>query len=114
MSAGKLHPIFEAALAPFTTALRTEPTPLSEELLDAVDGAEETRGRDSRLQRWAGMALRLELAQAERDEMAGALRDIIFGMQMQIDSGVWSGATLGLIKEVKRVATAGLREGSVS
>jgi hypothetical protein len=50
----------------------------------------------------------------ERDEMAGALRDIAFGMQMQLDSGVWSGAALGLIKEIKRVAEAGLREGSVS
>lgn len=114
MNSGKLHPIFEAALAPFTAGLRAEPTPLSEELLDAIDGAEETRGRDSRLQRWAGMALRLEAAQTERDEMAGALKDIAFGAQMLIDSGVWSGAALGYIKEVKRVAQAGLREGSVS
>lgn len=110
----KLHPIFEAALAPFTAALRAEPTPLSEELLDAVDGYEETQGRDSRLQRWAGMALRLESAQAERDQMAGAIRDLILGAKIHLDTGLWDGAALAYIKAVKQVAESGLREESVS
>lgn len=36
---------------------------LSEELLDHIDGAEESRGADSRLTRWAEMAEELETAQ---------------------------------------------------
>lgn len=36
---------------------------LSEELLDHIDGAEESRGHDSRLTRWAEMAKSLEDAQ---------------------------------------------------
>lgn len=50
----------------------------------------------------------------ERDAMAGALRDLAFGAQIMLDSGVWSGAALAYIKQVKRVAQAGLCEGSVS
>jgi hypothetical protein len=46
----------------------------------------------------------------QRDVAVGALRDIHFGAQMQLDSGVWTGAALGLIKEFKRVALAALRE----
>lgn len=46
----------------------------------------------------------------QRDVAVGALRDIHFGAQMQLDSGVWSGAALGLIKEFKRVALAALQE----
>jgi hypothetical protein len=48
-----------------------------------------------------------------RDQRAiavGALRDIHLGAQMQLDSVVWTGAALGLIKEFKRVALAALRE----
>jgi hypothetical protein len=33
---------------------------LSEELLDDIDGSEESTGRDSRLTRWADMAAKLE------------------------------------------------------
>lgn len=46
----------------------------------------------------------------QRDVAVGALRDIHFGAQMLVDSGVWSGAALGYIKEVKRVALAALQE----
>jgi hypothetical protein len=110
---GNLHPIFEAALWPFTRALH-DPLPLSAQLSDAIDGAEETRGRDSRLQAWAVAARKLEVAQGERDAMAGALRDLILGAQIHIDTGLWDGAALAYIKAVKQVAENGLREGSVS
>lgn len=39
---------------------------LSDELLDDIDGAEETQGRDSRLTRWAEMAQGLEDRQLPR------------------------------------------------
>jgi hypothetical protein len=110
MSNPNLHPIFEAILAPFAPRELT----LSDELLDAIDGYEETRGRDSRLQAWAVAARKLEVAQGERDAMAATLKDIAMGMQLSLDSGVWSGAARDLIKEVLRVAKGGLKEGSVS
>lgn len=37
-------------------------TPLSEDLLDAIDGATESRGRDSQITEWAGRARELERA----------------------------------------------------
>lgn len=49
----------------------------------------------------------------QRDIAVGALRDIHRGAQMLLDSGVWSGAALGYIKEVKRVALAALQESDV-
>jgi hypothetical protein len=70
-----------------------------------------TRELNARLDKLDATALRIR---DERDQMAGALRDLAFGAQMLLDSGKWSGAALSYIKEVKRVAEAGLREGSVS
>lgn len=43
-----------------TICKETAKMKLSEELLDHVDGAEESRGNDSRLTRWADMAQSLE------------------------------------------------------
>jgi len=53
------------------------------------------------------------LIRDQRDIAVAALRDIHFGAQMQLDSGVWTGAALGLIKEFKRVALAALKETDV-
>lgn len=46
----------------------------------------------------------------QRDVAVGALRDLHFGARMLLDSGVWTGAALSYIKEVKRVALAALQE----
>jgi len=70
--------------------------------------AQLTRELNANFDKLSATALRIR---DERDAMAGTLRDLAFGAQMQIDSGVWSGAALGYIKEVKRVACAGLLEG---
>lgn len=114
MSAGKLHPIFETALAPFAPKPRVE-LKLSEEIYDAIDGGEaRVSVSNTSLTEWSAAAAKLELARDERDHMAGALKDLAQGATMLLDSGLWSGSALHYIKQVKAVAEAGLREGSVS
>ena len=112
--AGKLHPVMEAALAPVVPPPRAE-LKLSEEIYDAIDGGEaRVSVSNSSLTEWSAAVAKLELAREERDAMAASLKDIAHGAWMCIESGVWSGAALSYIKEVHRVAEAGLREGSVS
>ena len=54
-----LHPIFQKILRAYAPAT-VEANSLSSDILDAIDGAEETRGRDSQLTQWADRALALE------------------------------------------------------
>jgi hypothetical protein len=49
----------------------------------------------------------------QRDSLADTLRDLAMGATILMDSGVWSGAALSYIQEVRRVAEAGLREAQV-
>lgn len=51
-----------------------QPYPLSSEILDDIDGAEECRGRDSKLTAWADAAKGLE---RQRDALVAALRSAI-------------------------------------
>ena len=44
---------------------------LFQDLMDAIDGGTECRGRDSQISRWADMAKRLE---RQHDELLAALR----------------------------------------
>lgn len=73
--------------------------------------AQATRELNAAVDALGATALRIR---DERDQMAATLRDLAFGATLLLDSGVWTGAALSFIKEVKRVAEAGLREGSVS
>ena len=75
-------------------------------ITDAMQAAL-TRNVTESIDKLGATALRIR---NQRDAAVGALRDIHFGAQMQIDSGLWSGAALGYIKEVKRVSAAALAE----
>jgi hypothetical protein len=70
-----------------------------------------TRELNAAVDQLGATALRIR---DERDEMAAALRDLAFGATLLLDGGLLSGAFLSFVKEVKRVAEAGLREASVS
>lgn len=72
---------------------------------------EEARELNGAIDKLGATALRIR---DERDAACGALKDLILGATIMLDSGLWSGAALAYIKEVRRVAAAGLREGSVS
>ena len=50
---------------------------LSEDLLDAIDGGEECRGRDSQISRWADMAKRVERDRAELIALVGNCRMVL-------------------------------------
>jgi hypothetical protein len=84
---------------------------MSDLLITEEMQSEITRQLNADIDKLGATALRIR---DERDAMAGALRDIAFGAQMLLDAGGWTGAALAYIKEVKRVALNGLREGSVS
>jgi hypothetical protein len=61
-----LHPIFQKILRAYAPAT-VEANSLSSDILDAIDGAEETRGRDSQLTQWA------DRAQAMQDALSANL-----------------------------------------
>jgi hypothetical protein len=83
---------------------------MNEVITEAMQ-SQATRELSASLDALSATALRIR---DERDEMASALKDIIFALQLHLDSGMWEGAALALIKAVKRVAETGLREESVS
>lgn len=71
---------------------------LSEELLDHIDGAEESTGRDSRLTRWAEMAEKLEAAQLPAGLTITCGSD---GAWLHFDNGAGQNAMFNVANMVK-------------
>jgi hypothetical protein len=73
--------------------------------------SEITRQLNADIDKLGATALRIR---DERDDMAAALNQIRLGCQIMLDGGALAGPLLAFVKNIKRVADAGLRERSVS
>lgn len=47
---------------------------------------------------------------AQRDALAAALRDIVFGADMMLQPGIATGAFASYVREVRRVALGAIKE----